>query len=166
MCKPSKLPNVGCAIFRTDRSGALWCEHNIDHSDIPADYVRLEEHNRQLAQVRTDWKAWHRQISDALGCKFLERTVTLKTAQRLRAAIDKLQGTEDHPEHKCQRCGGRNISSWYADNDIWNAVVRKAHKEKYSILCPICFCELAQEVEIAPTAWKLCPEKGEENNDV
>ena len=86
-CKPSKLPNVGCAIFRTDRSGALWCEHNIDHSEIPADYVRLEEHNRQLAQIQTDWKAWHRQISDALGCKFLERRVTLKAAQKLSAEL-------------------------------------------------------------------------------
>ncbi len=64
--------------------------------------------------------------------------------------LRKLEGTDDHPEHRCDRCRGRNISSWYTDSDIWNRVAGN-----FSILCPICFTELAAEVGMEPTAWRL-----------
>ena len=63
--------------------------------------------------------------------------------------LRKLEGSDDHPEHRCGRCGGRN-TIWYADSDVWNRVAGN-----YSILCPICFCELGEEAGIAPTAWRL-----------
>lgn len=71
---------------------------------------------------------------------------------RLQAFIDKLQKLEgtDAPEHRCDRCGGRNITSWYADSDVWNRAAGD-----YSILCPICFSELAAEVGMTPTTWRL-----------
>lgn len=72
--------------------------------------------------------------------------------QRLR----KLEGTDDHPEHRCDRCGGRNISPWYADSDVWNRVAGD-----WSILCPICFSKLAEEAGIKPTAWRLSMEGDE-----
>lgn len=64
--------------------------------------------------------------------------------------LQKLEGTDDHPEHRCDRCGGRNIESWYADSDVWNRVAGD-----FSILCPICFSALAADTGIAPTAWRL-----------
>lgn len=74
-------------------------------------------------------------------------------AQELEAEVErlrKLEGTDDHPEHRCERCGGRNIRSWYADSDVWNRVAGD-----FSILCPICFSELAANAGIRPTAWRL-----------
>ena len=62
----------------------------------------------------------------------------------------KLDGNDDHPENRCGRCGGRNLHNWYADSDVWNRVAGD-----FSILCPICFSELAQELGVAPTAWRL-----------
>jgi hypothetical protein len=64
-----------------------------------------------------------------------------------------LGGTDDHPEHRCDKCGGRNITSWYADSDVWNQVAGE-----YNILCPMCFCELAKGIGILPTAWRLSQE--------
>ena len=64
--------------------------------------------------------------------------------------LRKFDGNDDHPENRCDRCGGRNLHNWYADSDVWNRVAGN-----YSILCPICFSELARELGIAPTAWRL-----------
>jgi hypothetical protein len=72
--------------------------------------------------------------------------------KRLKAEVErlrKLEGTDDHPEHRCERCGGRN-TIWYADSDVWNRI-----SGDWSILCPICFCELGAEAGTAPTAWRL-----------
>lgn len=63
--------------------------------------------------------------------------------------LQKLEGTDDHPEHRCDRCRGRNIT-WYTDSALWNRVARK-----WGILCPICFVEIAEEMKIIPTAWQL-----------
>lgn len=65
------------------------------------------------------------------------------------AQLRKLKGTDDDPEDRCDRCGGRNIT-WYADSALWNRVAGE-----WSILCPICFAELAAEMNIIPTTWEL-----------
>jgi len=82
------------------------------------------------------------------------------TVLYLQAIVDKLQGTDDHPEHRCERCGGRNLHCWYADSAVWNEVAGD-----YNILCPICFGELASEKGLAPTAWRLSREGADEYFD-
>lgn len=57
-----------------------------------------------------------------------------------------------HPEDFCHRCGGRNIYSWHAPNDVWNRVVGDRWN---GIVCPQCFTELAREVGVEPTVWVL-----------
>ena len=50
----------------------------------------------------------------------------------------------DHPESRCQRCGGPNVWSWAAPNPLWNAVMRdpETGRDTYGIVCPPCFSEL------------------------
>ena len=58
-------------------------------------------------------------------------------------------------EFVCERCGGKNLMNWYADNDVWNEVMRNDSTINESIVCPICFAELARKKGLAPTAWRL-----------
>lgn len=69
---------------------------------------------------------------------------------RLQERLAKLEGNDDHPENRCERCGGRNVV-WHAANDLWNRVTNG----EYSILCPICFCELADERFGDTTSWNV-----------
>ncbi len=62
---------------------------------------------------------------------------------------------EAHPEDRCKRCGGKNIT-WFAPNSLWNRAVR-AHNEP-EIVCPICFVELAEAAGIKPASWQVTPE--------
>jgi hypothetical protein len=39
----------------------------------------------------------------------------------------------EHPEGRCEGCGGPNIC-WWADSELWNSVAERAE-----ILCPLCF---------------------------
>jgi hypothetical protein len=74
-------------------------------------------------------------------------------ADRLEAEIKllrKLEGTDDHPEHRCERCGGRNLNSWYADSDVWNRFAGK-----FSVLCPICLSELVEAAGVLNVVWRL-----------
>lgn len=57
-----------------------------------------------------------------------------------------------HPEDFCHRCGGRNVYSWNAPNDIWNMVVGMNWE---GIVCPQCFTELASDAGYIPTVWLL-----------
>jgi hypothetical protein len=61
---------------------------------------------------------------------------------------------EQHPEERCERCLGRNMI-WFTASETWNRVTNG----KYSILCPICFTELAEAIGIKPTSWQLIPEE-------
>lgn len=65
---------------------------------------------------------------------------------------------EDHPESHCQKCGGPNIV-WFAANDLWNRVV--GEEEECSIVCPICFVEMAEAKGIKPPAWQVVKEATE-----
>ncbi len=47
---------------------------------------------------------------------------------------------DKHPEDFCQECGKENVS-WYADNDLWNAVM----PDDGGILCPQCFEKKAKD---------------------
>ena len=75
-------------------------------------------------------------------------------------AVRQAQDTDAGVESKCQRCGGRNLLSWCVANATWNEIVA----ERWNILCPICFAELAEQKGKAPTAWWLSREH-KENTD-
>lgn len=77
--------------------------------------------------------------------------------KQMQGEINRLKlfdGNDDHPENRCQRCTGRNLHNWYADNETWNKVVG----DKFNQLCPNCFTELAKEAGIDPAAWRLSME--------
>lgn len=76
-----------------------------------------------------------------------ERQLLLEAA----SALERM-APEIHPEDFCERCLRRN-AVWFAPNEIWN----KGCAE-FSVLCPICFIQLAELAGIRPTAWKLEPE--------
>ncbi len=103
-----------------------------------------------IERMKTDSVAYLRRVAN-----LDEGDGLPKSAARMRKIADelerlrKLEGTDDHPEHRCKRCGGRNIV-WNTDSDLWNRVAGD-----FSILCPICFCELASEAGIEPVAWRL-----------
>lgn len=87
-----------------------------------------------------------------LSAQGFESTI-IEEVERLQAEVSKwrrLEGTDDHPEHRCDRCGGRNMRSWYADNDVWNQFAGE-----YSILCPICLSELAKLAGIENLIWRV-----------
>lgn len=81
------------------------------------------------------------------------------TLTALREKLAKLEGSDDHPEHRCGKCGGRNIV-WFADSKLWNATFRRADgSDEYGgIVCPICFANAAEERGHARDVWKLMQE--------
>lgn len=64
---------------------------------------------------------------------------------------------DDHPEHRCHRCGGPNVV-WAAPSPLWNAVMRGGDiggtDLHDGIVCPTCFAVLAEKVGIAEL-WRL-----------
>ena len=62
-----------------------------------------------------------------------------------------------HPEDKCHRCDGPNIS-WVAPSPLWNAVMRggsiNGTELFHGIVCPTCFALLAIAAGIA-SGWRL-----------
>lgn len=64
--------------------------------------------------------------------------------------------TDEHPEAKCQRCGGPN-PVWFAPNEQWNAV----RGDEGGIVCPSCFAAQAEAQGIMPTAWTFAAETPE-----
>lgn len=99
-----------------------------------------------------------RHAADAEGIVALRNKAkaVCKSHEALRERLAKLDGNDEHPENRCQRCGGRNLHNWYADSDVWNALLRAEDgTDEFGVLCPICFGELAKERGTAPTAWRL-----------
>jgi hypothetical protein len=55
-----------------------------------------------------------------------------------------------YSERFCERCGGPNLRWWHAPSPLWNTVMRDTEgREKFGIVCPRCFGELAQEKGVA-----------------
>jgi len=52
----------------------------------------------------------------------------------------------NHPE-ACERCD-RGNATWHAPSPLWNAVMRDptTGHDRYSIVCPLCFADLAAEM--------------------
>lgn len=52
---------------------------------------------------------------------------------------------DGHPETTCERCKRPNVWSWSAPSPLWNAVMRdpETGQDRYGIVCPPCFAELA-----------------------
>lgn len=67
----------------------------------------------------------------------------------------------EHPELKCHRCGGPNVS-WVAPSPLWNQVMRggdiSGTEIHDGIVCPTCFAVLAEERGVAEL-WQLAPTK-------
>lgn len=56
-----------------------------------------------------------------------------------------------HPEHFCQRCGGRN-PNWFVASDRYNTAVNRSE-----IICPTCFVFAHQEATGMKCLWELIP---------
>ena len=59
---------------------------------------------------------------------------------------------DEHPEDRCDECGGPNIV-WFAPNDLWNAVVGSP----YGILRPVCFANRAEGIGQVSGPWRFEP---------
>lgn len=68
-----------------------------------------------------------------------------------------MSSPEFSPESTCRRCGGPNVA-WTAPSPLWNAVMRGGSIdgpwEFGEIVCPTCFCVLAEERGVAAD-WRL-----------
>lgn len=72
--------------------------------------------------------------------------------------IDKqrVKGWPDfHPEDYCHRCGGRNVYSWHAPDEVWNRISEAGLLPTSEIVCPQCFTDLARQVGVEPPVWHL-----------
>lgn len=61
-------------------------------------------------------------------------------------------------EATCEKCQRPNVWSWHAPSPLWNAVMRdrETGADRYGIVCPPCFEELAREV-IGRAVWCFKP---------
>jgi hypothetical protein len=57
----------------------------------------------------------------------------------------------DHPEDRCQRCGGHNIA-WSIDSDRFNTAVNRSE-----IVCPTCFVVAHERATGMHCCWTLVP---------
>ena len=63
-----------------------------------------------------------------------------------------------HPGDFCHRCGGRSVSSWFVDSDLFNVAMEPFLEHKYNgIICPGCFVALHEEVTGLHCTWTLIP---------
>lgn len=63
------------------------------------------------------------------------------------AAVNRMSITE-RDEMVCDRCHRRHGVVWFADSDLWNAVMREGDRgrpDEFSFCCPTCFMQLATE---------------------
>lgn len=68
---------------------------------------------------------------------------------------DPVQNTVPPEEGLCQLCS-KEYQVWYADNELWNPVMRLDDgSDVYPFLCPTCFMNIAEVSGIAPKVWRL-----------
>ena len=60
-------------------------------------------------------------------------------------------------EDRCQRCRGKNVSSWFVDSDRFNLAVTALGLDSGAIICPGCFVEGHEAATGSLTTWKLLP---------
>lgn len=111
-------------------------------------------------------EAWHRgdgaglELHEYLGMTWEQYKAWAgpKAAAVPAAATD---DEPDHPERKCWRCLGPNVS-WSAPSPLWNEVMRggdiNGAEIHNGIVCPTCFAVLAQEAKIADL-WRMSAER-------
>jgi hypothetical protein len=71
---------------------------------------------------------------------------------------------EGHPEDRCERCGGANVS-WFAPSDIWNRAVRAVTGGEDVMICPVCFIKAAEAAGFDKAAWRVAPESSPLDHD-
>lgn len=76
-----------------------------------------------------------------------------------RHSVQRLVGpiSHDHPEAKCEDCGGANVV-WHAPSPIWNKVCRPEGYRCDPMICPTCFVIRAEKAGIHSTSWRIAPE--------
>ena len=121
------------------------------------DYKHIvERRNTIIAKLEAEVEVLRGEIAQKIikGYK-LEHEVQI---DELKAEVERLKGNQDHPEHYCHRCGGRNMYSWNVDSEIWNDLVRSnpGLEDKWGgIICPSCLDELDREKYGTYSVWYL-----------
>jgi hypothetical protein len=64
----------------------------------------------------------------------------------------------DHPESRCEQCGGRNLS-WFTSSDRWRAANGWPDNYRDGILCPACFVERWEKATGLRAVWRLMPDE-------
>lgn len=62
-----------------------------------------------------------------------------------------------HPEDFCQRCGNRNVPSWFVDSDRFNAAMEALGLNSAAIVCPRCFVVGHEKATGMSCSWHLMP---------
>lgn len=62
-----------------------------------------------------------------------------------------------HPEDYCQRCGHRNMGSWFVAGTLWEAakMAREGDWPGSDIVCPQCFTEAFEAATGLGVTWEL-----------
>lgn len=103
---------------------------------------------------REQWQVVDRSTSEWVDCTrgiYLSR---YETGRRIILVADE-QGKKEHPESKCQSCGGFN-PVWSANNELWN----KVNGSPDGIICPTCFIKKANDMGF--NMFGLAPQPAED----
>lgn len=65
-------------------------------------------------------------------------------------------GDQEHPEARCDLCGGPNIT-WWADSDRFNTATQGLQRGNGHILCPICFVRNFENETGLYSMWQIVP---------
>lgn len=94
---------------------------------------------------------WTRHGQPPLYCGHMHRAVTDGSVRIL--GIDEVVLIPAHPEEKCEKCGGPNVT-WFAPNELWNLAT---NNERHVIWCPVCFVKAAEAAGVT-AVWSVAPE--------
>ena len=124
----------------------------------------IDADRKKVAELEAEVEVLRGEIAQKIikGYK-LEHEVQI---DELKAEVERLKGNQDHPEHYCHRCGGRNMYSWNVDSEIWNDLVRSnpGLEDKWGgIICPSCLDELDREKYGTYSVWHFSKEKKEDS---
>lgn len=95
-------------------------------------------------------------LADALGNIRLNRAYGFTGYEQLHR-MEEVHLEEHHPEDRCQRCGGRNVPSWFVASDRFNASMEALGLDRGAIVCPACFVLGHEKATGLTCSWELQP---------